>query len=61
MSAIFVDACAHTVLLDNKVTPSEADLLRAIAYDVRLSHPPIFKSSAWYFQTETIFFQAKLV
>ncbi len=26
-----VDACAHTVLLDNKVTLSETDLLRAIA------------------------------
>lgn len=26
-----IDACAHTVLVDNQVTPDEANLLRAIA------------------------------
>ncbi|MEH1801326.1 MAG: M48 family metallopeptidase [Nostoc sp.] len=35
-----VDACAHTVLLDNKVTPSEADLLRAIALTLDCPIPP---------------------
>ncbi|MEH2280493.1 MAG: M48 family metallopeptidase [Nostoc sp.] len=35
-----VDACAHTVLLDNKVTPSEADLLRAIAMTLDCPIPP---------------------
>ncbi|MEH1769298.1 hypothetical protein [Nostoc sp.] len=34
------DACAHTVLLDNKVTPSEADLLRAIAMTLDCPIPP---------------------
>ncbi|MBG1243778.1 M48 family metallopeptidase [Nostoc sp. NZL] len=35
-----VDACAHTVLLDNKVTSSEADLLRAIAMTLDCPIPP---------------------
>ncbi|WP_375512065.1 hypothetical protein [uncultured Nostoc sp.] len=35
-----VDACAHTVLLDNKVTQSEADLLRAIAMTLDCPIPP---------------------
>ncbi|MEH1965440.1 M48 family metallopeptidase [Nostoc sp.] len=35
-----VDACAHTVLLDNKVTPSEGDLLRAIAMTLDCPIPP---------------------
>ncbi|MBN4000357.1 M48 family metallopeptidase [Nostoc sp. LPT] len=35
-----VDACAHTVLLDNKVTPLEADLLRAIAMTLECPIPP---------------------
>ncbi|WP_445633404.1 Transcriptional regulator [Nostoc sp. DSM 114161] len=35
-----IDACAHTVLLDNKVTPSEADLLRAIAMTLDCPIPP---------------------
>ncbi|WP_334874480.1 hypothetical protein [Nostoc sp.] len=35
-----VDACAHTVLLDNKVTDSEADLLRAIAMTLDCPIPP---------------------
>ncbi|MDZ8261895.1 M48 family metallopeptidase [Nostoc sp. ChiQUE01b] len=35
-----VDACAHTVLLDNKVTHSEADLLRAIAMMLDCPIPP---------------------
>ncbi|MBD2206135.1 M48 family metallopeptidase [Calothrix sp. FACHB-1219] len=39
-----VDACAHTVLLDNKVTPSEADLLRAIAMTLDCPIPPFLNS-----------------
>ncbi|MEA5626031.1 M48 family metallopeptidase [Nostoc sp. UHCC 0251] len=35
-----VDACAHTVLLDNKVTQPEADLLRAIAMTLDCPIPP---------------------
>ncbi|MBH8560936.1 M48 family metallopeptidase [Nostoc sp. CENA67] len=35
-----VDACAHTVLVDNKVTASEADLLRAIAMTLDCPIPP---------------------
>jgi Zn-dependent protease with chaperone function len=35
-----VDACAHTVLVDNKVTPQEADLLRAIAMTLDCPIPP---------------------
>jgi Zn-dependent protease with chaperone function len=35
-----VDACAHTVLMDNKVTPNEADLLRAIAMTLDCPIPP---------------------
>lgn len=39
-----VDACAHTVLLDNKVTPPEADLLRAIAMTLDCPIPPFLNS-----------------
>lgn len=39
-----VDACAHTVLLDNKVTQSEADLLRAIAMTLDCPIPPFLNS-----------------
>ncbi|BAY24062.1 peptidase M48 Ste24p [Calothrix sp. NIES-2100] len=39
-----VDACAHTVLLDNKVTSSEADLLRAIALTLDCPIPPFLNS-----------------
>ncbi|WP_392535208.1 M48 family metallopeptidase [Nostoc sp. C117] len=39
-----IDACAHTVLLDNKVTPSEADLLRAIAMTLDCPIPPFLNS-----------------
>ncbi|RCJ23109.1 transcriptional regulator [Nostoc sp. ATCC 43529] len=35
-----IDACAHTVLVDNKVTPKEADLLRAIAMTLDCPIPP---------------------
>jgi Zn-dependent protease with chaperone function len=35
-----VDACAHTVLVDHKVTPQEADLLRAIAMTLDCPIPP---------------------
>jgi Zn-dependent protease with chaperone function len=40
-----VDACAHTVLLDNVVTVQEADLLRAIAITLDCPLPPFLKSS----------------
>ncbi|MBD2345101.1 M48 family metallopeptidase [Anabaena subtropica] len=39
-----VDACAHTVLLDNKVTNPEADLLRAIAMTLDCPIPPFLNS-----------------
>ncbi|MBD2503245.1 M48 family metallopeptidase [Anabaena azotica] len=39
-----VDACAHTVLLDNQVTNSEADLLRAIAMTLDCPIPPFLNS-----------------
>ncbi|MCC5656573.1 M48 family metallopeptidase [Nostoc sp. XA010] len=39
-----VDTCAHTVLLDNKVTQSEADLLRAIAMTLDCPIPPFLNS-----------------
>ncbi|MBD2415371.1 transcriptional regulator [Nostoc calcicola FACHB-389] len=39
-----IDACAHTVLLDNKVTPKEADLLRAIAMTLDCPIPPFLNS-----------------
>ncbi|MBE9007604.1 hypothetical protein IQ259_21700 [Fortiea sp. LEGE XX443] len=35
-----VDACIHTVLVDHKVTPQEADLLRAIAMTLDCPIPP---------------------
>ncbi len=35
-----VEACAHTVQVDNKVTPNEADLLRAIAMTLDCPIPP---------------------
>lgn len=35
-----VDACAHTVLVDNKVTAEEGDLLRAIAMTLDCPIPP---------------------
>ncbi|MDF5712048.1 MAG: transcriptional regulator, partial [Nostoc sp. S4] len=38
-----IDACAHTVLLDNKVTSTEADLLRAIAITLDCPIPPFLK------------------
>ncbi|MBN3905686.1 MAG: M48 family metallopeptidase [Nostoc sp. NMS1] len=40
LKQVIVDACAHTVLLDNKVTQSEADLLRAIAMTLDCPIPP---------------------
>ncbi|MGD1911445.1 MAG: M48 family metallopeptidase [Rivularia sp. (in: cyanobacteria)] len=39
-----VDACAHTVLVDNKVTPEEGDLVRAIAMTVDCPIPPFLNS-----------------
>jgi Zn-dependent protease with chaperone function len=39
-----VEACAHTVLLDNKVTTQEADLLRTIAILLDCPLPPFLKS-----------------
>ncbi|MBD2437555.1 M48 family metallopeptidase [Nostoc sp. FACHB-110] len=39
-----VDACAHTVLVDNKVTPQEADLLRAIAMTLDCPIPPFLNA-----------------
>jgi hypothetical protein len=35
-----VDACAHTVLADNTVTPQEAELLRAIVMVLDCPAPP---------------------
>ncbi|MFL9452202.1 M48 family metallopeptidase [Tolypothrix bouteillei VB521301_2] len=35
-----VDACAHTVMVDNQVTPQEADLLRAIVITLDCPMPP---------------------
>jgi Zn-dependent protease with chaperone function len=40
-----VDACAHTVLLDNTVTAQEADLLRAIAILLDCPLPPFLNST----------------
>jgi Zn-dependent protease with chaperone function len=40
-----VDACAHTVLVDNKVTPQAADLLRAIAMTLDCPIPPFLNSN----------------
>ena len=39
-----VDACAHTVLIDNKVTAQERDLLRAIAMALDCPIPPFLNS-----------------
>ena len=39
-----VDACAHTVLIDNKVTAQEGDLLRAIAMTLDCPIPPFLNS-----------------
>ncbi|MCF4968980.1 M48 family metallopeptidase [Nostoc sp. CMAA1605] len=39
-----VDACAHTVLLDNQVTDGEADLLRAIAMTLDCPIPPFLNA-----------------
>ncbi|MGB3640030.1 MAG: M48 family metallopeptidase [Rivularia sp. (in: cyanobacteria)] len=39
-----VDACAHTVLVDNKITNQEKDLLRAIAMTLDCPIPPFLNS-----------------
>ena len=39
-----VDACAHTVLVDNKVTSEEKDLMRAIAMTLDCPIPPFLNS-----------------
>jgi Zn-dependent protease with chaperone function len=39
-----VDACAHTVLMDNDVTPREAELLRAIVITLDCPIPPFLKA-----------------
>jgi hypothetical protein len=44
LKQVIVDACAHTVLLDNQVTNSEADLLRAIAMTLDCPIPPFLDS-----------------
>ncbi|PSB10814.1 transcriptional regulator [filamentous cyanobacterium CCP2] len=41
-----VDACAHTVLLDQKVTIQEADLLRAIVITLDCPIPPFLRCCA---------------
>ncbi|MEH2010420.1 hypothetical protein [Nostoc sp.] len=56
-----VDACAHTVLLDNKVTDSEADLLRAIAMTLDCPIPQFLNPQRSVIKTETIFSKAKLM
>lgn len=40
-----VDACAHTVLLDNTITVQEAELLRAIVITMDCPLPPFLNSS----------------
>jgi Zn-dependent protease with chaperone function len=42
-----VDACAHTVLVDNKVTIDEANLLRAIAITLDCPIPPFLNSQRY--------------
>ncbi|MBD0268418.1 MAG: M48 family metallopeptidase [Cyanobacteria bacterium Co-bin8] len=39
-----VDACAHTVLVDNDVTPREAELLRAIVITLDCPIPPFLEA-----------------
>lgn len=39
-----VDACSHTVLIDNKITDQEKDLLRAIAMTLDCPIPPFLNS-----------------
>ena len=41
-----LDACAHCVLHDKKVTVEEAELLRAVAYALDIPLPPFFEASA---------------
>ncbi|RCJ38753.1 transcriptional regulator [Nostoc minutum NIES-26] len=48
-----VDACAHTVLLDNKVTPAEADLLRAIAMTLDCPIPPFLNPQRGFPKSST--------
>jgi Zn-dependent protease with chaperone function len=43
-----VDACAHTVLTDNKVTPEEADLLRAVSMTLDCPIPPFLNQRKPY-------------
>ncbi|MBD2610454.1 M48 family metallopeptidase [Nostoc punctiforme FACHB-252] len=45
-----IDACAHTVLVDNKVTPKEADLLRAIAMTLDCPIPPFLNPQRGVFK-----------
>ncbi|WP_421656188.1 hypothetical protein [Leptothermofonsia sp. ETS-13] len=40
MKQVIVDACAHTVLLDNTVTIQETELMRAIAITLDCPLPP---------------------
>jgi Zn-dependent protease with chaperone function len=40
-----VDACAHTVMLDNKITTQEAELLRAIVITLDCPIPPFLERS----------------
>ena len=41
-----VDACAHTVLLNNKVNSFRSRFTQSDRHDARVSYPPIFKPSA---------------
>ncbi len=40
----FLDACAHCVLHDERVTPEEAELVRAVAYALDIPLPPFLDS-----------------
>ncbi len=44
LKQVVVEACAHTVLIDNKITNQEKDLLRAIAMTLDCPIPPFLNS-----------------
>ena len=44
LKQVIVQACAHTVLVDNKITAQEKDLLRAIAMTLDCPIPPFLNS-----------------
>jgi hypothetical protein len=44
LKQVVINACAHTVLLDNEVTVQEAELLRAITITLDCPIPPFLNS-----------------